>query len=39
MEWLSGHPDDGADIGLRIEGMTDLLADLRAVRSESRRAA
>ena len=30
---------DGADIRLRTEGLTNLVADLRAVRPESRRAA
>jgi hypothetical protein len=30
---------DGADIRLRTEGLTNLIADLRAVRPESRRAA
>src|SRR5262249_44386759 len=30
---------DGADIRLRTEGLTDLVADLRAVRPEARRAA
>jgi hypothetical protein len=30
---------DGADIRLRTEGLTNLIADLRAVRPQSRRAA
>ena len=30
---------DGADIRLRTEGLTNLVADLRAVRPETRRAA
>jgi hypothetical protein len=30
---------DGADISLRTEGLTNLVADLRAVRPEPRRAA
>jgi site-specific DNA recombinase len=30
---------DGADIRLRTEGLTNLVADLRAVRRETRRAA
>ena len=30
---------DGADIRLRTEGLTNLVADLRAVRPEARRAA
>jgi site-specific DNA recombinase len=30
---------DGADIGLRTEGLTNLAVDLRAVRPETRRAA
>ena len=30
---------DGADIRLRTEGLTNLMADLRAVRPEARRAA
>jgi site-specific DNA recombinase len=30
---------DGADIRLRTEGLMNLLADLRAIGSESRRAA
>ena len=30
---------DGADIRLRTEGLTDLVADLRAIKPESRRAA
>jgi hypothetical protein len=30
---------DGADIRLRTEGLTNLVADLQAVRPESRKAA
>jgi site-specific DNA recombinase len=30
---------EGADIRLRTEGLTNLVADLRAVRSEARKAA
>jgi hypothetical protein len=30
---------DGADIRMRTEGLTKLVADLRAIKSESRRAA